>query len=110
MRNRIEELHAKGFSMMTPRDTNPNQNTGYQGIPSIDFGKIKVGAKTLDDAILKLGDFKKINPRLSDKCAILKAINDNDLQFLREVSDFFYRISGIYSRIIKYMAFMYRYD
>ena len=29
---------------------------------------------------------------------------------MREVSRLFYRISGIYSRVIKYMAFMYRYD
>lgn len=29
---------------------------------------------------------------------------------MREASELFYRISGIYERIIKYMAFMYRYD
>ena len=29
---------------------------------------------------------------------------------MREISDFFYKISGIYARIIRYMAFMYRYD
>ena len=96
--------------MSTPRDTNPNQTSGYQGIPAIDFNKIKIGAKTLDDAILKLGDLKKANPRLADKGTILKAITDYDLQTMREASDLFYKVSGIYSRIIKYMAFMYRYD
>ena len=29
---------------------------------------------------------------------------------MREISDFFYKTSGIYARIIRYMAFMYRYD
>jgi hypothetical protein len=110
LRNRIKENHIKDFSMMTPRDTNPNQTSGYQGIPAIDFNKIRIGAKTLDDAILKLGDLKKANPKLADKGTILKAITSYDLQTMREASDLFYKVSGIYSRIIKYMAFMYRYD
>ena len=29
---------------------------------------------------------------------------------MREISMLFYRISGIYGRIVRYMAFMYRYD
>lgn len=110
MRNRVEEIKAKGFDISNPRDTDPTRSTGYQGTPILDFKKIKIGAKTLDDAILQLGDLKKINPRVADKCAILKAINDYDLKFMREASELFYRISGIYERIIKYMAFMYRYD
>jgi hypothetical protein len=110
LRNKQEEIKAKGFNIVTSRDTNLNQQTGYQGVPYIDFNKIKVGAKTLDDAILKLGDLKNINPRLTDKETVLRAINNYDLPTMREVSDLFYRISGIYSRLIKYMAFMYRYD
>lgn len=42
--------------------------------PPIDFAKIRVGLKTLDDAVLSLGDYKKINPRLGDKEEVLKAI------------------------------------
>ena len=110
LRNKQEEIKAKGFNIVTSRDTNLNQQTGYQGVPYIDFNKIKVGAKTLDDAILKLGDLKNINPRLADKETVLRAINNYDLPTMREISDLFYRISGIYSRLIKYMAFMYRYD
>ena len=110
MRNRIEDIHNKGFNIMTPKDTNHTQPSGYQGLPIIDFNKIKVGAKTLDDAILKFGDYKNINPRLADKATILRAIHTYDLKTMREVSDFFYKISGIYSRILRYMAFMYRYD
>lgn len=111
MRNRIEEIKAKGFNIITPQaDTNQPQFTGYQGIPAIDFAKIKVGAKTLDDAIFKLGSLRAVNPRLADKPTVLRAIDTNDLKTMREISEFFYRISGIYSRILRYMAFMYRYD
>ena len=108
MRNRIEDIKAKGFNMVLPRDTN-QQQTGYQ-TPNIDFGRIKVGAKKLDDATLRLGDIRKENPRLADKATILKAISTYDLKTMREVSDLFYKISGIYARIVRYMAFMYRYD
>ena len=111
MRNRIEEIHAKGFNIIAGQaDTNFNTPTGYQGIPSIDFNKISIGAKTLDDAILRLGSLSKINPRLADKLTILKAISNYDLKTMREISNFFYKTSGIYARIIRYMAFMYRYD
>lgn len=107
MRNRIREIKAHNLEIAT-RDAN-QQNTGYQAAP-IDYNKIKVGAKTLDDAILKLGDFKGNLPNLADKGAILKAIASYDLKMMRQVSELFYRVSGIYERIIKYMAFMYRYD
>ena len=32
------------------------------------------------------------------------------MAFLREVSNYFYRVSGIYQRACNYFAFMYRYD
>lgn len=110
MRNRIEEIHNKGFNIITPRETDQIQSTGYQDANLTDFKKIKIGAKTLDDAILKLGELRKLNPNLADKANVLRAINTYDLKSMREISDFFYRISGIYARIVRYMAFMYRYD
>ena len=112
MRNRIDEIKAKGFNIMQGSvDTDYREgNTGYQAAPAIDFGRIKVGAKTLDDAVLNLGTFRKVNPRLADKATIIRAIDNYDLKTMREISDFFYKTSGIYARIIRYMAFMYRYD
>jgi len=111
LRNRIEEIHEKGFNIIAGRqDADFSQPTGYQGPPTLDFNKIKVGAKTLDDAIFKLGSLKKVNPKLADKATVLKAIDTYDIKTMREVSEFFYRVSGIYSRIVRYMAFMYRYD
>ena len=111
MRNRLEEIHAKGFNIIPERTADTiNQNTGYQSPPIVDFNKIKVGAKILDDAVINLGFYNKVNARLADKETVLRAINNYDLKTMREISDFFYKISGIYSRILRYMAFMYRYD
>lgn len=71
MINRIEEIKKKGFEMRL--------NDTIEQSPVLDFSKIKVGIKTLDDAILDLGELKKIDPRLADKKTILKAIHNQDL-------------------------------
>ena len=76
-----------------------------------EFAKLKIGAKKIsDDITVDLNQFKKINPRLGDRDAVLKAINNGQYEKMREISDFFYKTSGIYSRLCRYMAFMYRYD
>ena len=109
MRNRMEEIKAKGFNIVQgSKDVDYQETTGYR--PAIDYGKMKIGAKTLEDAVINLGTYKKINPRLADKQNILRAIENYDLKTMREISDFFYKTSGMYARIIRYMAFMYRYD
>ena len=82
----------------------------HAGYNAIDFSKIKVGIKTLDDAVLNLGDYKKINPRLSDKQEVLRAIHNCDYETMRDISNFFYKTSGIYNRLCRYMAYLYRYD
>ena len=113
MRNRVQEIKSKGFNIVTGAlDTSYQQETtAYKGMSSnIEFSKIKIGAKVLDDAILELGDLKRANPQLANKTNVLRAIDTYDLKTMREISDFFYRTSGIYNRIIRYMAFMYRYD
>ena len=76
----------------------------------IDFSKIKIGVKTLDDAVLSLGEYKRINPRLGDKKEVLRAMNTGDVNKMRDISNFFYRTSGIYSRLCRYMAYLYKYD
>lgn len=112
MRSRIEEIKKKGFDIIRGNEENyTQQETLYKDVfPTLDFNKIKVGVKYLDDAIMDLGVYKKINPRCADKDTVLKAIDHYDLKSMREISDFFYKTSGIYSRIIRYMAYMYRYD
>ena len=115
MRDRMKEIKAKGFEMF--RESEGAQETIYQDLLNhptehniIDFNKIKVGPKTLDDAVMRFGDLRKANPNLADKDKVLRAIKDYDLKTMREISNYFYRTSGIYSRILRYMAFMYRYD
>ena len=85
------------------------QDTGDRYTP-VDFSKIKVGAKTLDDAVLNLGQLRKINPSMASKQNVLMAIARGDIDKLRQISNFFYRTSGIYMRLCKYMANLYKYD
>ena len=108
MINRKEEIKKKGFRMSFANDT-INSET-QNGFVPVDFSKIKVGAKTLEDAILDLGDYQKVDKRLTQKEAIFKSLYNNDYAEMREISNFYFETSGIYSRLCKYMAYMYRYD
>ena len=74
------------------------------------YSKIRVGGRTIEDAILSLGDLKRVNPNLADKTQVLQAIDSFNVDKMREISNFFYRSSGIYSRLCRYMAYLYRYD
>lgn len=77
----------------------------------MDFSKIKLNKQIIDDATLKLGNYSKIKESLfSDKKRILQAIKDYNLVDMRQISDFYYRASGIYAELIKYMASIYRFD
>ena len=76
----------------------------------VDFSKIKIGTQILEDAVLNLGSLKKVDARLANKDYVLKAIAHNDLPAMRDISNFFYRTSGIYNRLCRYLAYMYRYD
>jgi hypothetical protein len=105
--NRREEIKRKGFDMRSAQDT-PDVYIP-RSVPS-DYSKIKVGIKSLEDAVYKLGDYKKISPRLADKQTVLRAIHTGDLITMKEISNFFYKTSGIYRRLCQYMAYLYRYD
>ncbi len=108
MKNRKEEIKRKGFKMNFNDDTIEN-NLSNNFVP-VDFSKIKVGAKTLDNAILNLGDYSKVEPRFTKKEIILRALADNNYEDMREISRFYFETSGIYSRLCKYMARMYTFD
>ena len=108
MINRKEEIKKKGFKMSFV-DSTSNSETQNSFVP-VDFSKVRVGAKTLEDAILDLGNYQKVDKRLARREAILKSLYDNDYAEMREISKFYFETSGIYSRLCKYMAYMYRYD
>ena len=90
---RQEAIRSKGFDM-----------------GGTTYGKIKIGTKSLEDAVLNIGEYKRINPLLGDKKEVLMAINTGDVERMRQISNFFYRTSGIYNRLCRYLAYMYRYD
>lgn len=75
---------------------------------NLDFSK--KGLQDLKDAIVDFGALQKLNKRLSSKAGILRAIEDGKYNELRDISNFFFRTSGIYSRLCRYMAYLYRYD
>lgn len=86
---------------------------GGVGDPELvtNYNKIKVGVKTLEDAVFNLGDMvKNGNKNLANKALIMKALADNDLEVLRQVSNYFYKTSGLYQKVCNYFAFLYRYD
>nr|DAO08487.1 MAG TPA: portal protein [Caudoviricetes sp.] len=71
---------------------------------------MRVGLRSVDDALINLGTYKKINRNYGDKKFVLNAIYKHDYRTLREISNYFYESSGIYYRLCKYLAFLYRFD
>ena len=87
--DRQKVIHDKGFRM---------------GDKVLDYGSIKVGRKTLNDAALDLSTLKQTQRNFNSKDKILKALASRDISTLREISNYFYRTNGIYFRICNYFA------
>ena len=102
MRNRQEEIRAKGF------DITGGVKRDYDG--PLEYNSIRVGTKTLEDAVLNLGSIRKAHKDYGDKCFVLQAMGQRNLPLMREISNYFYDTNGIYSRICDYFAYLYRYD
>lgn len=101
--NEQTKINEKGIDIPSTTDTGKR--------PPLDFSKLKVGVKMLEDAVItSAGDLRKANPNLADKQTVLKAIDSYDYAKMREISDFFFKTNGIYSRLCKYMANLYCYD
>ncbi len=104
--SRNDIIHSKGFNM------NDNSCQYYSDAVPNEYKRIKVGVKSLDDAVLNFGSMKTSLPGhgYTNKGAIFKALADNDLTELRNISNFYYNVNGIYQRVCNYFAFLYRYD
>lgn len=98
-------INRRGYTQMA----NGLGDANVRNTP-LDFSKIRIGTKTIEDAVLNLGQYKRINPRLGDKKQVMLAINTGNMNRMREISNFFYKTSGIYSRLCRYMAYLYKYD
>ena len=94
-------IHSKGFNMSDDRAAFDLET---------EYNKVKVGIKTLEDAVLTLGQLRRIDPRIASKEVVLKALYERDLPMLREISNYFYTISGVYQRACDYFANLYRFD
>ena len=77
---------------------------------TLDYGKIKVGKKILDDVTLDLKALKQTTKNYNNKTEVIKALAKRDVKKLREISNYFYNTNGIYFRICNYFSQMYRYD
>ena len=106
--NKQEQIKEKGFHIPLASDTGELPSLERR---NLDFNKIKVGVKTLEDAIItSAGDLKRARPDLADKQTVLRAIDNFDFAKMREISDYFYRTNGIYQRLCKYASNLYCYD
>lgn len=77
---------------------------------STDFNKIKVGNKTLANDVVMTTLFAKKRPPKFKEEDIDRAIEARDIKTLRAISNYFFESSGIYSRLCRYMAYLFRYD
>ena len=77
---------------------------------AVEYGKIKINTKTLEDAVINLGSIQNVTRGMINKAVIYRALMDNDVVRLREISNYFYKTSGIYQKVCNYAATLYRYD
>lgn len=107
---RSERAHRRGLDMFSAgRDENL---TLYGVSPSYDYSKIRVGVKSLEDATFKLGSYQNDlqDRKYTKKSYVLKMLAENNLSELRNISNFYYNVNGIYQKACNYLAFLYRYD
>lgn len=75
------------------------------------YNSIKVGNTTLrDDVTYNPNFFTKRNNRKIKKEDVERAVRNSDIKTMRTISNAFFDSSGIYSRLCRYMAYLYRYD
>lgn len=81
---------------------------------NVDFSKIKLtGGRTLDDPVFiprEKGSLIRNHNKYGSKEYVLKVIRDGNIKEIIEVSKYFYKVSGIYNRLLRYMANLYKYD
>lgn len=92
------------------KPTNFVNNNSITEERNIDFAKLKAGARLLDDVSININALKRTNRNYADKDRILTALERKDVVYLRQASEFFYEVSGIYRRLCNYLAFLNRYD
>lgn len=93
---------SKDFRLVTSTDV---------ARPSHDFNKMRIDGKVFrDDVTLNIKEDKHGRRRKIKRHDIERAIEMQDIKTLREISNYYFLKSGIYSRLCRYMANLYRYD
>ena len=78
-----KEIHDKGFNIV------------QSGVN--DYAKIKIGTKAYDDATIDFYLYEKLKRRrYYNKEEVIRALAENDIATLRDISEYFYRTDGIY--------------
>lgn len=108
MSTRDEQIHSKGFDIIGGiRDGGFRDEAGN----FLKYGNIKIQNKKFENATIDMGStYQKAHPQFGNKFFVLKAIREKNLPLLREISQYYYDTSGIYSRACDYLAYLYRYD
>ena len=79
---------------------------------AIDFSKMKKGWDSIEDSVLELDKFKRtqLGSTYANKDNIMRALETQDVLFLRNLSIYYMGISGIYQRIVEYVSSILTYD
>lgn len=79
--------------------------------PSKEFNKLRIDNKIYrDDVIINTSTFNQRNRKKLRKADLERAMERRDIKELRAISNYYFIKSGIYSRLCRYMAYLYRYD
>ncbi len=79
---------------------------------SRDFNKIKIGKTTLSNDIFFDVDYKMDKHRFRPfrRRDVMRALAEQDVKTLRDMSQRYFAMNGIYMRLCRYIAYLYRYD
>ena len=86
-----------------------NTQKTYNQQETINFKKLGKG-KASDNAVLDLGMLSSSSNNYNDIEDIVRAIEDRDYVYLREISNYYFDASGIYGRLCRYMAYLLTFD
>lgn len=107
--DRQTKIHDMGFKMTTASRSDVMIDDNV-----VDYSKVKLGngpVKPTTDATINLKTaMRAVSANYTDKTQILQAIENNDTDTLREISDFYYKTSGIYKRAAIYLSSLFKYD
>ena len=79
---------------------------------SRDYNKIKIGRTTLSNDVFYDVDYKMSKHRLRPfrRKDVERALAEQDVKTLRAISQRYFAMNGIYMRLCRYIAYLYRYD